>query len=258
MEKIKVCYSGSRRGGLFFGLLLVVAGFLFFCFNCGFIPIAFKQVVFSWQMLLIVIGIYQLCKRRIFWGGLLLVIGLFFIVPRLAVAVPQLFPTLPDNFTSSYWPLLLIIAGLLLISDWSIRPRRKAQHIGGSCAKKHARYTYRESINNGKGFERNAVFGNGEFIVLDPVFQGGELNVVFGGITLDLRKTTLPEGDTFLEINSVFGGVTIIVPDDWYIVFNFDTVAGAMHDNRNKDVVRDESRRLVITGACVFGGGEIK
>jgi hypothetical protein len=107
-------------------------------------------------------------------------------------------------------------------------------------------------------FSKNSVFGGGEHIVLEPEFKGGELNAVFGGMTLNLRHTNLPEGVTRLEVNAVFGGVTIIVPEDWMVETHLDSVFGGFEDKRLVKIPQDNGRKLIITGACVFGGGEIR
>lgn len=111
---------------------------------------------------------------------------------------------------------------------------------------------------NNPGFSKNSVFGSGDHIVLDPEFKGGELNAVFGGITLDLRRTNLPVGETMLDINAVFGGITIYVPVDWFVETHLDAVFGGFQDNRLPKEPADTTRKLIITGSCVFGGGELR
>ena len=77
-------------------------------------------------------------------------------------------------------------------------------------------------------------------------------------ITLDLRHTNLPVGETILEINAVFGGIAILVPSDWYIETHLDSVFGGFKDSRDPQDPTDKTKKLVIVGSCVFGGGELK
>ncbi len=263
MENIQKQYSHRhRRGGLFIGLLLVVAGLLFLCFNAGIIDVRLKWIVFSWQTLLILVGLYNLFFRRhyIFGIGLVLV-GKIFLMPKLL----EIYPNLITNFTiadfqSMVFPLILILLGALIILAIILRPfRRKhfAQHYGQYQGPHGQQFEYAQKSINGK-FDGTAVFGNSEYIVLDPVFLGGDLNAVFGGIRLDLRKTTLAEGVTNLELNAVFGGIVIFVPDSWTLELRFNSVAGGVNDHRANLAERDENRKLVITGSCVMGGIEIK
>lgn len=51
-------------------------------------------------------------------------------------------------------------------------------------------------------------------VVLDEFFKGGTIQNSFGGTIIDLRRTTLPEGETFLDIDCTFGGIEIYVPSD--------------------------------------------
>jgi predicted membrane protein len=249
----------NRRKGLFFGLLLIVVGAWFIGMNLGLIDAPFRRVFFSWQMLLIVIGISALWKRHWFAGMLLWATGGFFLLPRLAKAYPDLLPSFPDDFTSSYWAVLLIFAGVLCIFSVFTRSWHTV-HTGESqpfCPKNKRRY--RVFVKEGEGYmERDSVFGQGEYIVLDPEFHGGKFNAVFGSIMLDLRKTTIREGNTYIEMNTVCGGITLYVPEEWNVEVNSDMVMAGMRDCRNPDAVRDASRRLVLTGACVMGGIEIK
>jgi predicted membrane protein len=62
-----------------------------------------------------------------------------------------------------------------------------------------------------------------------------------------------------LEIDCVFGGVNLIVPADWVVHVQIDSVMGGFADKRrSNDAVRDHSRELLIKGSTVFGGGEIR
>ena len=86
------------------------------------------------------------------------------------------------------------------------------------------------------------------------------MTAVFGGSELDLTKATLAPGRNELEVTCVFGGITVIVPDSWYVSIEVTPVLGGFSDSRKKSslVVPDSSSMLVITGTVVFGGGELK
>jgi hypothetical protein len=58
----------------------------------------------------------------------------------------------------------------------------------------------------------------------------------------------------------VFGGTTIIVPDDWNVKIEVVPVLGGFGDSRKLAPGRtiDTTRQLIIKGAVVFGGGEVK
>ncbi len=253
--------------GLGFGIFLMLLGIAFLGFNFGFIPSNLRSIILSWPMLLFVIGITHYFRRRIVSATILVLIGSFFLLPRFIDAYPAYFPGIHADFTHVYWPLLLIVAGILIISgrifgshwgfsEWNHHydhNRHYAHH------RKYNRYDNASKwASTDRGFSKNSIFGSGDHIVLDPEFKGGELNAVFGGITLDLRRTNLPEGETLLELNAVFGGITIYVPQDWFVETHLDSVFGGFQDNRITVEPTDKSRKLLITGSCVFGGGELR
>jgi predicted membrane protein len=265
-NEVKNSFRSGHSKGLGFGVILMLIGVVFLGFNFGFIPRTLEHVIISWPMLLIVIGVSHYFRRRVFSGTIWILIGSFFIIPRFIDSFPTYFPGFNGDFTHVYWPLLLIAAGILIItgkifgSKWGFDEwNHEHRHH------RHRHYRHNQSPFNQKtwttntdGFSRNSVFGSGEHIVLDPEFKGGDLNAVFGGISLDLRRTNLPVGDTVLEVNAVFGGITIYVPTDWFIETHLDAVFGGFQDNRMPKEPLDTTKKLIITGSCVFGGGELR
>ena len=97
-------YRSGYTKGLGFGLILMLIGVVFLGFNFGLIPMALKWVIISWPMLLIVIGVAHYLRRKIFSGTILVLIGSFFILPRIIDAYPALFPGFNGDFTHIYWP----------------------------------------------------------------------------------------------------------------------------------------------------------
>ena len=249
---MKTSYRSGYTKGIGFGLLLMLIGVLFLCFNFGIIPINLKSVIISWPMLLIFLGIVNLFKRKIVSGTVLLFIGGFFIIPKIL-------PAINDQFVQVYWPLLLIAAGIVILLQRVLGPSWGFESWNQDHHHQHHHHNPHEKWGpNATGFSKNSVFGSGEHIVLDPEFKGGELNAVFGGLSLDLRRTTLQVGETNLDVNAVFGGITIFLPSDWLVETHIDTVFGGFQDNRLIKDPLDPTRKLIITGSCVFGGGEIK
>jgi predicted membrane protein len=104
------------------------------------------------------------------------------------------------------------------------------------------------------------IFSGGERQIVSQNFKGGKLSAVFGGIDLDLSKARLAPGRNILEIACVFGGATIIVPDNWYVTIEVTPVLGGFSDTRKLHPGRtvESDSQLVIKGAVVFGGGEVK
>lgn len=260
-NEIKNSFRNGRTKGLGFGMVLMLVGVILLGANAGLIPSTLKWVLISWPMLLIVIAGAKYFKREFFTATILLIIGVFFLIPKIIRAYPESFPGMDGSFTHTYWPLLLIAAGILIVlsklfgNQWGFNDEHH-RHFHRKAAQEY----YKNGSYNGPvgSFSKNSVFGGGEHIVLEPDFKGGEINAVFGGLTLDLRHTNLSEGISRLEVNAVFGGVTIIVPNDWFVETHMDAVFGGFEDKRMIKEPLSGERKLVITGACVFGGGELR
>jgi len=263
-NEIKNSFRTGYSKGFGFGLLLILLGTVFLGLRTGWIPGKLESILISWPMLIILFGIINLFKRHWISGIILLVIGKFFLVPQIIAEYPTAFLGLNGNFVHVYWPLLFIFAGMLIILQriiypkWGFGTMENWQHRSYRHHHHYRNRTYSNWQSNMEGFSKNSVFGSGDHIVLDPEFKGGDLNAVFGGITLDLRKTNLSVGDTVLEVNAVFGGITIYVPADWYVETHLDAVFGGFQDNRIPKEPLDKTKKLIISGSCVFGGGELR
>lgn len=228
--------KGSRLKSVVFGLLVITTGVLLIYNNMGMLDPKTKSIVFSWQMLLIALGFINLFGRssRIF-GLILMSVGGFFILPE--------FMDLPANFTHTFWPLLVVIGGLLIIF-FSLYNFRKLGHV-------------RQSKTD-EVIEDVLVFSGAERNVSTDNFKGGKTVNVFGGSSYNFSHATLAPGTNVLEVICVFGGTKIVVPRNWNIKIEVTSVLGAFEDKRtfNGDVISTENT-LIIKGVAVFGGGEL-
>jgi predicted membrane protein len=225
---------GVKRKSLVFGLLVLGLGFAWLLHNFGMIGERAWDVIFSWQMLLIAIGIVNIANdanRGIGW--ILIAVGGFFMVSE--------YYDLPTSFRHVFWPALLIVIGLVLIF--------------GSGKVFHRRDF---TISKGEDFiEEVAVFGGRERFVNSQSFRGGKIVSVFGGSKLDLTKAQLADGHVEIEIVSIFGGSTLILPADWNVKLEVFNIFGGYGDKRIRGQV-DFNKTVVVKGVAIFGGGEIK
>ena len=258
--EVKNSFRSGFSKGLGFGLVLVVIGVLFLGYNVGIISLPVKDAIFSWPMLLIFFGVINLFRRQLILAMFLIIVGTFFIIPKLEIS------GLDPRFVNDYWPLLLIAAGVVILIQRMMFPKWGFGNWDKNWSEHrhhhHHSYKYDRSKWEGNystpGFSKNSVFASGDHIVLDPEFKGGELNAVFGSLNLDLRRTNLPVGETIVELNAVFGTITIYVPIDWQVETHLDAVFGGFQDNRLPKEPTDTTRKLILTGSCVFGGGELR
>jgi predicted membrane protein len=162
-------------------------------------------------------------------------VGAFFLIPHI----------FRDAFdVDMLWPSIFIIIGIIFIFT--------KRHGWNSVAS--------TGITGDEYIDIVNVFSGGERQIVSENFRGGRISAVFGGTEIDLTKAKLATGRNELEIACVFGGATLIVPDDWNIMIEVTPVLGGFSDSRKLIPGRtvDPTKQLVIKGAVVFGGGEIK
>lgn len=240
----------AKERGIFFGLLLVAAGLLLLSFNFGWVAPALKSVIFSWPVIFVLIGIVGFSRKRFFAPLFWLILGFFFLIPRIAAVYPDSFPGVDFDFAHKYWPLLLIIFGMGYILKRISNKRRPYR--------KDAFHFHKTEEMSGY-FEKRVAFGGAKNIFLDPVFNGSSFSVVFGGVELDLRRTALPEGETYINIDAVFGGVVLYIPEDWHVETKLlKAVLGDIQDKRTITRPPGNSKKLIVQGDLVFGGCEIR
>ena len=258
------------HNGVAFAFLLIAVGTMMICFNTEVLNPVWKPFFFSWQMLLFVIGILifrvqilfgvspsedepthmRHIGSRFLWSIVVAAIGIFFLMEKAETLFPNVIQY--EKFASNFWPAIFIIIGIAIVLSFIIRPIK--------CGRKHPKgfwtdhYQPSENENNDGKINYRFVFSGAEQVILDPVFKGGTIETTFGGLELDLRRTSLAEGKTYLYISTTFGGVDIKAPDSWDIELVSKTVAGGINDGRKKVSDIDHSRKLVIVGKCVLGG----
>jgi predicted membrane protein len=269
-SKIMDTQTNKFHPGLIIGIIIILLGGMLIASNTGFIPREFRQIIVSWQMLFIIIGIISIVKQQSlhFHGLLMLCLGIFFIIPKVAKVFPSVFCHVDTgNFVAVYWPVLLIIGGVILVLHIPISSHRhwcsrRHYRCGGKVRSSSFRNDgdswKRENCNQGENFSKTCVFSSGRYIVIDTEFRGGTLQAIFGGIELNLRKAYLPEGATVLNIEAIFGGISLLVPDNWHIEVTVESVLGGVDDNHMITEAVDSTRKLIIKGSAVFGGVEIR
>lgn len=235
-------------GRLLLGGLIIAASIIILLFNIGVLPSVWKTVILSWQMLLIALGIICLIRRHYFSAIISIAIGFVYLLTPLSTLLNFTYPMTQQLAK----PLFYFIIGLLLlVSHFKIHHPQK-----GSFWKRHRRHNLCETYDDGR-VDYNVILSGVEEIFLRPVFRGGEINSIMGGIELDLRRATLPEGNTLLKIDSICGGITLIVPEDWNIEIKTQATLGGFTDKRISNGT-DPGRKLIIIASFIMGGGEIR
>jgi predicted membrane protein len=216
------------------GVLLILAGLLLIAVNFNWLPWNIRGIVFSWQGLLILIGLFLLISRSNRLSGYILIgIGAFFLIPRVW--------DIPFNWHHLFWPVILVAIGLLLITR-----RWGTQRIPAE--------------NSTEYIDDLSFFGGGDKVITCQNFRGGKITSLFGGSKIDLRSANLAKGKNIIDIFAMFGGTKLIVPTSWDVKIEVSSLFGGFSDKRRSrpDEIRDPTRELIIKGITIFGGGEME
>jgi len=135
--------------------------------------------------------------------------------------------------------------------------------VGASMLWRHARPAtghQDDSPETQYPFDLNFVFSGTDRQIYDKDFKGGRINAVFGGFKLDLVHADIRSGSAVLEVNAVFGGGEIRIPDTWAVEIQGSSIFGAMEDKtrRYQPDPTQPPKTLIVKGAVVFGGVVVK
>ena len=113
------------------------------------------------------------------------------------------------------------------------------------------------SRQNGGNVKTGCATFSGQDLNFDgEVFEGAELNAIFGGVKCDLRRAII-EKDCAVTASAIFGGIDILVPDYVNIKISSNSIFGGVSDNNHRHAVQG-AVTVYINATCMFGGVEIK
>jgi predicted membrane protein len=246
----------NREGGrVIAGLILVGIGAAFLLRNTGFI---LPYWLFSWPVILILVGVYSGVKHNFRNNSWLILIGIggFFLADKF----------IPDfRLAHTFWPVVIIGAGILIMFS-----SRKNSWFGNENWRNKDNWRGKGKWSNQMGASSatpdssdslyiNSVFSGIERTMLSKNFQGGNIKAVFGGIDIDLSQADI-QGEVVLRLDVAFGGVKLIVPPHWTIKNEVQGLFHGVEDKRNFNTTTgvDFNKVLFLKGSVVFGGVDIK
>lgn len=229
----------QRNGRVWGGLILVGVGVAFLLRSLNY---ELPFWLFSWPMILILVGIYNLGKHGFTrpFGLIPLAIGLVFLAEK---TNPNL------EIVRIALPVIAIVFGVWMV----LFPRKKKSfhHL------RHAHMTSTEATTEDHLFV-DTIFGGVERNVVSKDFKGGKVTCIFGGAEINLLNADI-HGTVTLELTAVFGGIDLTVPAKWKVQTDITAILGGVEDKRmvDEDSLNTE-KVLIIKGEAIFGGVEIK
>ena len=229
----------NRSGRVMSGMVLVGVGALLMARQFG---AEIPDWIFTWKMLLIVIGVFVGAKHsfRGFGWMIPILIGTAFIVDDM---LPEV------SFHDYMWPLLIIAFGLFMI----FRPRHRHR---GDWDRSH--YWGQSSPSTDDEIDATSVFGGTRKNIITKDFKGGDITTFFGGTDLNFMQADI-QGTVTIDVTQVFGGTKLIIPPHWSLKSDVVCLFGSIEDKR--PIVKespDATKILRLSGTCIFGGIDIK
>lgn len=266
MENQEIKINPNPNGKRVVGAAILVIGLALLAKQMG---VLMPSWLFSWPMILIVVGIASGIKhqfRNMTWL-ILISIGGIFLLDQIS---PQL------SVYQYTWPVFFIILGLWFIFGKSYRgncgPRRRWRHFDEYQYQNFGGTQQTETPKNDEpvGEEKRyrttgddyidsvSVFGGTKKSILSKNFKGGEIVTIMGGAEINLVHSDI-NGLVVLDVTQIFGGTKIYIPPTWDVNSEMAAIFGGIDDKRSlTQVLTDKSKVLVIKGTSIFGGIEIK
>lgn len=231
------------KASYIWGLIIIFLGLALLLNNLGITDLNIEEVITTyWPVIFIIWGLdlfIDKASRRVrsnlFLGAILIILGLSIIGRNL-----ELFYFDFSLLWNIFWPLILIFIGINILK---------------------AGTTSRESnwaIMSGIERKNDWKLSNQSYIAF------------MGGIDLDLRVAEIPEGNTYLQLTAIMGGIDIIAPGDVEIICKntsflggidfFHEEAGGIYTSKEYEHKTnvETKKRIIINSQCIMGGIEIK
>lgn len=232
------------KGRYFFGIILIIlgAGFLLEQLDI----IYFGDIIsLYWPSILILIGLSGLFDKKSskFGNLIVIIVGIMLQVNKLDI--------IDINLWSFFFPILLILIGLKVVFS------------------KNMNFSNSVSVNIGSDFKsnKNIILDDtiDEFAMLGGIstnnqsqqFKGGKVTAILGGVEIDLRAAKLNNGEGFLDITTIMGGVEVLVPNEWRVEVKGTPILGGW-SNKAKNNTNPDAPLLKIKCFTMFGGMEVK
>jgi predicted membrane protein len=227
------------------GAVLLIMGSIFLLSNLGIVGPYFWSDF--WPVVLIFIGAMQAIFRRgpieRMWGGWMIAMGVLFLAHNLGY--------IRGPIWQLAWPMALILLGVMFLL------RGYQRRMGGDASGCATGSPFFSGGNaNPHVLDEHAVFGGIQRRVDSQEFEGGQITSIFGGVHLDLRGASTKKDEMVIEMNAIFGGVELLVPDTWDVTVRGEAIFGGFEDKtmRRREPPAGKRPHLVITGSAVFGG----
>lgn len=222
---------------IFWGILFIAIGVILILnvLNIFYVDIFFKG---WWTFIIIIPCFIGIFKRESKFTSL---IGLIIGVSLLLCCWNILDIDLILDLTI---PVILVILGISFILK-----ERTDRKINININK-----IYNDKNNNDA---RYSTFSSKKINYSGEVFEGENLEAVFGSIKLDLRNAIINENQV-IKCSAIFANIVIYVPNNVNIQIKSNSIFGGVKNKRNVVFSGINDKIIYIDSTCIFGGVDIK
>lgn len=262
---------------LVFGIFILAFGILSLLDNLSFLNM--RDYSQFWPLLLGAVGVLKLVQANsrgdYIIGTSLVAVCTVMMLNKLGIIHIRL---------RDFWPVFIIIAGLLMIfkernndnnngsrlfrqnsMNENLTPQANTSSMNfGSTSNTENTANPSSNMNTNTNTTASSdskidlisFMGGNVATVNSQDFQGGQATAFMGGIELDLRNANI-QSQAVLNVFSMFGGISMVLPLDWTVVNNTSAFLGGV-DYKQTSGVSDSKKCLIIQGTVMLGGIEIK
>lgn len=237
-------WDSGRSGAIGFAIFVLLVGMLLLCDRILGWDVGFWSI--CWPSALLVLGVFQICKRFDFTSIACTLLGSYFLLKNLGFVDLHISGEL-------IFPALILIFGLCLLVDALRKPKKPKFYIKkrGNNSKMQQNFT-----QNGERFDCSLSFGEACHQVSLPRLSEGNATCNFGELTVDLTGCGEIADDCTINIGCSFGSLKLIVPKAYRVQCESGTSFGGIETEGYPD--GDCKGTIHLTGGVSFGGVEIR
>jgi predicted membrane protein len=230
--------AAVRRGPLVTAIVVIIVGVVLLLDQLGYVSVDFWPLVFGAAGVVLLLS--GNCWSQRLWGSGLLLAAIMIALNERGITHIRFW---------QLWPLYIIVAGVGLL--WNAMTGSRTSKFSSSSSGKSP---------SSPRFNSVYVFSGTDRKITTKDFEGGRISAIFGGFKIDLSRADIAGDVAVIEVNAVFGGGEIIVPEQWVVVVEGGGVFGAFED-KTRHIQSDASqpdKTLIVKGSAIFGGIVVK
>lgn len=237
MTKKQSMENTRHNSNVFWAVILILGGGILLAHSFGLLEMNIDLNLISWKLIPLFIGLNALNRKNYFNAIVCIGLAIIFYIPEFLTVTQK----------AQYyklWPLLLIVAGLLILFRYMYP--KEYEELGN------------HTISTDQIDEMNIMAGSSHKIISEN-FKGGHVNCFMGGAEIDLLDVT-SNNTIYLKTFVMMGGLALKIPKEWNVKIDVMPIMGGVEDQITKFPANTVSQEtlMVITGNVIMGGIDIK